>query len=366
MSKNESRQPRTRPVSLRRGWLARIAIATLTRGAAVLMVLGASFIATPSAAQEPRATQGNEALWFKSQTWDYLGTEKRFGYSFDIIVRRQSAASNANIFQHRQRESFRPWFGWMMDSLNRLAISPLSYHYDVGVLTDDFPDPRPRHELRSTLEFDSSAFVGKIVMFSHRYRLEFRNFREVGSDEWSFVVRLRLRLRLRVVLNQRTYYDNGAIYGFGYNEVAVNYRPSGTAFSLNQNRAFIGLGHRFEKYLRVELGYVNYWVVRSSFDEYFRAVGPMLYFNIDYLSALIRAKTEEARRRAAERRVEVDPSGRIDQIEYLDGLPRLQVPPSRGERVGAPGADMAPAPEAFEDSAPEPASEEEPQEPDAD
>ncbi len=283
-------------------------VAALGRGAggvrakAATVCLTALLVMGTAYAQDPaRRTDANDALWIKHQTWDYFGGRKSFGWSLDFIIRRQGPYEQIGFVTHRQRESVRPWLVWQINPTSKLSLAPLSYHFDGGIrATEDTRDGVFRHELRSTLEYDMAAFPHEWVMVSSRYRLEFRHmWYPDGGDRT--VIRLRLRPRVRVSLNKRNYYDNGAIYAFTYNEVAVHYgAPEQAPLAFNQNRFFLGLGHRFERYLRIEAGFVHQWTSRGGGNEYLVSTGPMVYFTIDYLSAFLKDQKRARRERAAE------------------------------------------------------------------
>ena len=251
-------------------------------------------------AQDPdeKHTAYVPAMWHKTQVWDYFRRAPQFGWSFDFVLRTQGEFDNHNPFQHRLRESYRPWLVWQIDPLNKLSFAPLSYHIDHGIRWNERSrGGQVRQEVRTTVEFDSSVFLHKRVMFSHRYRYEWRLVMGGGWTDPNYFHRLRLRPRIRVSLNNKSFFDRNVVYAFGYNEVAVHF-GKGSPWAFNQNRIFGGLGIRILYFTRLELGYVNQWRGGAGVPHYHSNHGPMTYIMVDYLTAEI----EEFRQRRGRKR----------------------------------------------------------------
>jgi hypothetical protein len=301
----------------------------------LLVLAVASLLSSSSPAQDApvRTVERNSSIWFKSQTWDYFSGSKKLGYSFDIIVRRQSGYNDDNVLRHRLRESFRPWFVWQIDPLTKLSISPLSWHPDGGVLydADCCRESVARRELRSTLELDAATFLSNRIMLSNRIRLEARNLWTEASGH-RYATRLRLRPRVRVSINDRNYYDKGVVYALSYNEVAVHTGSIADVPNLfNQNRFFLGGGWRFQKYMRWDIGYINQTNARARPTLFVRNHGLMTYLQIDYLSAQYRDFANKWRDRQVRRS--------IDETEPVD--PAIMEAPGGDPEAGpAAGPDL--------------------------
>lgn len=320
-----------------------------------MFLIGVALLATASPAwgqeRPTRASDSTGAYWFKSQTWDYIGGNKKYGYSFDIIVRRQAGVDGGNPLRHRLRESFRPWFVWLIDPLNKLSIAPLSYHYDGGIRAIEANrDGVFRPELRSTIELDSATFLHDRVMLNNRVRFELRHYFPF-SDDYRFLIRLRLRPRLRVSLNDKNFYDLGVLYAFGYSELAIH---TGSVASVpnvfNQSRSFIGGGYRFKKYMRVDAGYIYQFNSRNSGTEFLVNHGIMTYLQIDYLSAQYKDIRNGIRERRIERSIEasepaIDPAileatGPVPPQDGASPDPAASAPTDPAD--SANGAEVAP------------------------
>lgn len=281
-------------------WLASVALGlgVMTGGPGLARAAPAE---TDPAPVEPerKSTTYVPAFWHKTQVWDFFRRAPQFGWSFDFFLRTQGAYDDPNLFRNRLRESYRVWFVWFINPLNRFSIAPISYHRDDGLRWNEASaDGQVRHELRSSLELESNVFFHKRVMLSHRYRLEGRMFVGEGRTDPLYLARWRARLRLRFSLNNRSYYDHKALYAITYNEVGIHVGPS-TPWAFNQNRAFLGLGYRVGYFTRLELGYVNQWRGGAGVPQYHSNHGPMLYIMVDYLSAEIATAKRRRNRRLA-------------------------------------------------------------------
>jgi hypothetical protein len=286
-----------------------------------------------------RTSDATPAYWFKSQTWDYFGGTKKFGYSFDIIVRRQAGLDSGNPLRHRLRESFRPWFVWLIDPLNKLSIAPLSYHYDGGIRAIEANrDGVFRPELRSTIELDSATFLHDRVMLNNRVRFELRHYYPFTED-YRFLIRLRLRPRLRVSLNDKNFYDLGVLYAFGYSELAIHTGSVAAVPNVfNQSRSFLGAGYRFKKYMRVDAGYIYQFNSRSSGTEFLVNHGLMTYLQIDYLSA----QYKDIRNGIRERRIERSIGASEPTIDPAILEATGPIGPEAGDGSSANGAERVP------------------------
>lgn len=94
------------------------------------------------------------------------------------------------------------------------------------------------------------------ILIQHRYRFEQRS---ISND-----LRLRLRyfLAINVALTQKQMQDN-TVYFSAYNEIFLNTRNA----YFDRNRLYGGVGYRFNKNVRIELGLMNQVVQNSARNQ---------------------------------------------------------------------------------------------------
>ncbi len=101
-----------------------------------------------------------------------------------------------------------------------------------------------------------------IADFSHRFMLEQRFVGRYTSaalteeDEYPLLSRLRYMMRLQVPLKGSEMKDNTPYFAL-YDEIFIGFGKNVNANIFDQNRIGILLGYRFNKNIRVELGYLN-------------------------------------------------------------------------------------------------------------
>lgn len=126
--------------------------------------------------------------------------------------------------------------------------------------------------------------------FHHRFRLEQRflenvasNNGVVSSDGYRFRQRGRYRFLVTVPLTKKTLEDN-TLFLAAYDEPFLGFGKGIKTNILDQNRAYIGLGWRFNKNVNVQLGYLNHRVNKSDGlhieNNHTLVVG--LTYNIDF------------------------------------------------------------------------------------
>lgn len=102
-------------------------------------------------------------------------------------------------------------------------------------------------------------FLG--ISLSHRYRFEQRFIED------DFRVRFRYFLNLNIPLGRKVLDENDIdkrkLYLSAYNEIFLN----GDSSIFDRNRVYGGLGYKFSKNVRVELGYLNQFFERSGRDQ---------------------------------------------------------------------------------------------------
>ncbi|MGB1232078.1 MAG: DUF2490 domain-containing protein [Winogradskyella sp.] len=111
------------------------------------------------------------------------------------------------------------------------------------------------NEHRIFQQFTTKQKLGKVSL-SHRYRFEQRFVEE------DFKMRLRYFLGFNLPLQNN---ENGKnpLYLSAYNEIFLNTESS----VFDRNRVYGGLGYKFSKNLRLELGYMNQFFETSGRDQ---------------------------------------------------------------------------------------------------
>lgn len=111
------------------------------------------------------------------------------------------------------------------------------------------------NEHRIFQQFTTKQNIGKVGL-SHRYRFEQR------FVEDDFKLRLRYFLGINIPLQ---YKEDGKnpLYLSMYNEIFLNTKSS----VFDRNRVYGGLGYKFSKNLRLELGYMNQFFESSGRDQ---------------------------------------------------------------------------------------------------
>ena len=110
-------------------------------------------------------------------------------------------------------------------------------------------------EHRIYQQFITKQSFGRIK-FQHRYRFEQR------FVEDDFRLRFRYFLALNVAINQPTVTDK-TVYFSAYNELFINNNRD----FFDRNRLYGGLGYRFNKNIRIEIGYMNQFLNAGNRDQ---------------------------------------------------------------------------------------------------
>lgn len=111
------------------------------------------------------------------------------------------------------------------------------------------------NEHRIFQQFTTKQSIGKVGL-SHRYRFEQR------FVEDDFKLRLRYFLGVNIPLQHKEEGKN-PLYLSMYNEIFLNTKSS----VFDRNRVYGGLGYKFSKSLRLELGYMNQFFETSGRDQ---------------------------------------------------------------------------------------------------
>jgi hypothetical protein len=120
---------------------------------------------------------------------------------------------------------------------------------------DDTDDKVTVNEHRIFQQFTTKQNIGKVGL-SHRYRFEQR------FVEDDFKLRLRYFLGVNIPLQ---YKEDGKnpLYLSMYNEIFLNTKSS----VFDRNRVYGGIGYKFSKNLKLELGYMNQFFESSGRDQ---------------------------------------------------------------------------------------------------
>lgn len=120
---------------------------------------------------------------------------------------------------------------------------------------DDSDDKVSVNEHRIFQQFTTKQSIGKVGL-SHRYRFEQR------FVEGDFKLRLRYFLGVNIPLQYKEDAKN-PMYLSVYNEIFLNTKSS----VFDRNRVYGGLGYKFSKNLKLELGYMNQFFETSGRDQ---------------------------------------------------------------------------------------------------
>lgn len=124
----------------------------------------------------------------------------------------------------------------------------LSQNYTEGI--DDKSDV---NEHRIFQQFTTKQKIGSVAL-SHRYRFEQR------FVEADFKMRFRYFLGFNIPLTGK---EDNKYYLSGYNEIFLNTESS----VFDRNRMYGGLGYKFNKSLKIEIGYMNQFFETSNRDQ---------------------------------------------------------------------------------------------------
>lgn len=132
-----------------------------------------------------------------------------------------------------------------------------SYPYGEARAANPFPEHRIWEDLQWTRRKPRHTML-------NRFRFEQRNIgqvqrtanRGVHVDHWNYENRFRWMLRETIPLGKSSTLQKGW-YLTTYNEFWVNFGPGTSAHWFDQNRAFLGVGHRFSKLWAVDAGYMH-------------------------------------------------------------------------------------------------------------
>ncbi|MFD0750412.1 DUF2490 domain-containing protein [Mucilaginibacter calamicampi] len=209
------------------------------------ILLGIAFIQLAAIGTASAQTIEHSAWssWFHTQRFN-----KHWGASFDGHFR------SADHVDYLKTVLLRPSINYYFGNKN----VALGYAY-IGTngRSGDVKTFRPESRLFEQLIISQPAGVN--TQITHRFRLEQRFLGETATQQSVFSQRFRYFIRAVVPFNGKTApFTNGAYLALA-NEIFVNVQNKEKVNNhfFDQNRAFIGIGHRFSKQVDVEAGYLN-------------------------------------------------------------------------------------------------------------
>lgn len=112
------------------------------------------------------------------------------------------------------------------------------------------------------VEQASLHYSWKGADIDHRFRLEQRWFQDFSQGEPYFhryQDRTRYQFRLSLPIAKE-----GRHYLYASDEVFIHFGPNHGAHALNQNRIQTGIGYRVSRFNRIEMGYLNQYLLQQS------------------------------------------------------------------------------------------------------
>jgi hypothetical protein len=159
-----------------------------------------------------------------------------------------------NVINDLEQLLIRTGIGYNLTENNNNVL--LGYGYILSQnYVDGSDDKENVHEHRIFQQFITRQNIG-IVAIQHRYRFEQRF---IESD---FTLRFRYFLSLNIPLNNKEIIDN-TVYLSAYNEIFLNT----TDPIFDRDRLYGGVGYRFSKTVRLEIGYMNQFLPTTNRDQ---------------------------------------------------------------------------------------------------
>jgi hypothetical protein len=213
---------------------------------------------TLTSAQSIRQVSTNTTTWFM-----YFGSHRvsdKWGLHLEAQVRRSDVISAAQQF---------------------LLRGGINYHIDGQVFVTAgycFVETYPYGKLPARSSFPENRFweqlqlrnpIGSFEWIS-RFRLEQRFVKApvlkgtiYEPGDAVYTNRMRLLNRFSIPFKGKTIIDK-SFYLSVFNEIMLNFGKKVALNLFDQNRMYAAIGYRFPKIGRLEVGYLNQWVVRSD------------------------------------------------------------------------------------------------------
>jgi len=252
------------------GWIARVravpiqmdvwtlaclslAMARLGAGGTWLLLLLAS-LAQSAEAQTPRVRDTNGHSW-----WVYYGDhpvkKSKFGVLAEVQIRRTKFAD--------------AWQQLLLRGGTTYRVTPRvqlggGYGFIRTGRYGGYPFDRAFNEHRI---FEQATFrhdAGRLEL-EHRYRVEQRWLQAFagGKSYWRYQDRFRYQLRGAVNVTKANA-QGQQWYLFGGDELFLNFGPNYGASPFDQNRAYFGVGRKLSPSNRLEVSYLNQFLVQRT------------------------------------------------------------------------------------------------------
>ena len=198
--------------------------------------------------QTPRVRDTNGNSW-----WVYYGDHPvgaRLNVLSELQWRRTNFAAAGQQLLLREGISYQ---------LNPAVLVGGGYGFVRTYRYGGFPAARAFNEHRM---FEQIVLKHRaaVVDFEHRYRLEQRWLRAFQNNRpyWRYQNRFRYQLRGAYGLGKSPWYL------VGLDEIFIHFGANQGASAFDQNRAFAGVGYKLNADNKVEVGYMNQFLVQRS------------------------------------------------------------------------------------------------------
>jgi hypothetical protein len=255
------------------------------------MIFPAFLVAQTVTLPSEKIVYPHNVFWHKTEVHEMFNQGKGpWGVGLDFIARTRDELQDGDRFGTLYRVKFRPWINYQFNERARFSLSPIALMRTVEYVGKPEDIPRvPYKEWRTTFQFYHHSYsVGKKFMHTYRHRYELRwQERQNDLGTYRFFMRYRIRYRLRYMINKDSFYKDRVWYGMFSNELGINIGQNVVMNTFNQNRLYVGIGHRFANTIRAELRYVDRFRARGSTGfEFDHAKGPMFALFVDQVSGI--------------------------------------------------------------------------------
>ncbi len=190
------------------------------------------------------------AAWFHTQRFN-----KHWGMAFDGHLRSSHHADYLKTVLLRPSVNY--YFGNKNVALGYAYIGASARNGDIKTF-------RPENRLFEQLTIVQQAGLNSQV--THRLRLEQRFLGETATQQSVFSQRFRYFARGVIPFNKSQQPFSEGNYLALQNEIFVNVQNKDKVNKhfFDQNRAFVGIGHRFSKMVDLEAGYLNVYIKQPA------------------------------------------------------------------------------------------------------
>lgn len=201
----------------------------------------------------------NNNVWI-TYNGDHKINEK-WGIHFDGHIRRSDFLSKG------QQLLFRPGINYHLNNAVSFGIGyAYAYTYAYGVFPSPaaFPENRLWEQVQVKTQLQKIEWVSRLRL-EHRFiNLPVKNAQGIYEPgKAAFINRYRLMNRIAIPLKGKTIKE-GTTYITAMDEVMINSGKYAAMNLLDQNRAYIALGHFVPKLGKVELGYMMQSIVKTD------------------------------------------------------------------------------------------------------